>query len=52
MWRERNILPIPVGLPTGKTTLEINLEIPQKIGNRRTSYTTLGYIPKRCPTMS
>jgi hypothetical protein len=36
------------------TTLEINLEVPQKIGNRSTwrqSYTTLGNIPKRCPTM-
>jgi hypothetical protein len=33
-----------MGLQTGRTTLEINLEIPQKIGNRptlRLSYTTL-----------
>jgi hypothetical protein len=39
---------------TGTTTLEINLEVPQKIGNistRRPSNTTLGNIPKRHPTI-
>jgi hypothetical protein len=43
-----------VGLQTGTTTLEINLEVPHKIGNISTwtpSYTTLGNIPKRCTTM-
>jgi hypothetical protein len=43
-----------VELQTGRTTLEINLEIPKKFGNRsiwRSSYTTLGNILKRCPTM-
>jgi hypothetical protein len=42
------------GLQTGTTTLGINLEVPQKIGNSSTlrlSYTILGHIPKRCPTM-
>ena len=34
MWRMRNILPLIVGLHTGTTTLEINLEVAQKIGNR------------------
>jgi hypothetical protein len=41
-------------LQIGSTTLKINLEIPQKNGNRVTwgyRYTTLGSIPKRCPTM-
>jgi hypothetical protein len=45
---------IAVGLQTGTTTLEINLEVPQKIGNGSTwrfSYTTLQNRPKRCPTM-
>jgi hypothetical protein len=53
MWRKRNTPPLLVGLQTGTTTLEINLVVPQKIGNRSTqipSYTTLGHIPKRCPT--
>jgi hypothetical protein len=39
-----------VVLQTGKTTLEINLEVPQKIGNRSTwrpSYTTCDHILKR-----
>jgi hypothetical protein len=43
-----------VRLQTGTTTLEINLEVPQKYGNRSTwrpSYTTVGNKPKRCPTM-
>jgi hypothetical protein len=42
--------PLLVGLQTGTTTLEINLAVPQKIGNSSTSrpsYTTLGHIPKR-----
>jgi hypothetical protein len=43
-----------VGLQTGTTILEINLDFPQKIGNRsirRPSYTSLGHIPKRRSTM-
>ena len=52
MWRKRNTPPFLVGLQTYTTTLEINLEVSQKIGNRSTwrpSYTTLENIPKRCP---
>ena len=55
MWRKKNTPPFLVGLQNGTTTLEINLEVPQKTGNISTwrpIYTTLGYIPKRCPTMS
>ena len=55
MWRKRTTPPLLVELETGKTILEINLELPQKIGNRYTwkpSYTTLGHIHKRCPTMT
>jgi hypothetical protein len=43
-----------VGLQTGTTTLEIILEVRQKIGNRSTwrrSNTTLGNITKRFSTM-
>jgi hypothetical protein len=53
IWRKKNTPSLLVGLQTGKTTLEINLEVPQKFGNRSTSrpsYTT-GHIPKRCLTM-
>jgi hypothetical protein len=43
-----------VGLQTGITTLEINLEVLKKIGKRSTrgpSSTTPGHITKRSPTM-
>jgi hypothetical protein len=46
---KRNTPPLLVGLQAGKTTLEINLAVPQKIGNsstQRPSYTTTGHIPK------
>ena len=36
MWGKRNTPPLLVGLKTGTTTLEINLEVPWKIGNRST----------------
>jgi hypothetical protein len=36
MWRKRNTTPLMVGLQTVTTTLEINLEVPQKIGKRST----------------
>jgi hypothetical protein len=36
MWRKRNTTPLLLGLKTGTTTLEINLEVPQKIGNKNT----------------
>jgi hypothetical protein len=48
MWRERNTPPLLMGLQAGKTTLEISLEVPQKIGHGTTggsSYTTPGHIP-------
>jgi len=31
MWRKRNTPPLLVGLQTGTTTLEISLEVPQKL---------------------
>jgi hypothetical protein len=34
--RKENIPPLLVGLQTGATTLEINLEVPQRIGNGST----------------
>jgi hypothetical protein len=34
MWRKGNTPPLLMGLRVGKTTLEINLEVPQKTGNR------------------
>jgi hypothetical protein len=36
MWRKRNTPPLLVGLQTGSTTLQINLEVPEQIGNRST----------------
>ena len=36
MWRKKNTPPLLVGLQTGTNTLEISLEVPQKIGNRST----------------
>jgi hypothetical protein len=54
-WRrckERSIPPLLVGLQTGITTLEIFLEVPQKIVNRSTwrpSYITLEIYPKDAP---
>jgi hypothetical protein len=45
---------ITSGMETFTTTLEINLEVPQKIessSNWRTSYATLGHIPKRYSTI-
>jgi hypothetical protein len=50
---KENTPPLLVEFQIGTTTLEINLAVLQKIGNRptrRSSYTTLGHIPKRCPT--
>jgi hypothetical protein len=36
MWRKRSPPPLLVGLQTGTNTVEINLDIPQKIGNKST----------------
>jgi hypothetical protein len=52
MWRKSNIPPLPVELQTGTNTPEVNLEFPQKIGNRsngRPSNTSLANIPKYAP---
>ena len=46
--------PMLVGLKTGMITLEINLEVPQKIGYKfpwSLSYTTPGPKTPKCPTM-
>ena len=36
IWRKRNILPFLVGLQTAMTTIEINMEVPQKFPHRST----------------
>jgi hypothetical protein len=49
-WRKRNTPPLLLGLQCGTTSLEINLEVPQKTGNRSTgrpNSTTLGHISKK-----
>jgi hypothetical protein len=54
MSSKRNTPPLLMGLQGGTTTLEIDLEFPQKTGNistGRPSSTTVGNILKRCPTM-
>jgi hypothetical protein len=36
IWRKRDALPLLVGLQTVTTTLEVGLEVPQKIGDGST----------------
>jgi hypothetical protein len=51
MWRKRTTPPLLVGLQVSKTTLKISLVVPEKTGHSttwRSSYTSPGYIPKRC----
>jgi hypothetical protein len=36
MWKKRNTLPLLMELQAGKTSFEINLMVPQKIGNSST----------------
>ena len=36
IWRKRNILPFLVGLQTAMTTMEINMDVPQKFSDRST----------------
>jgi hypothetical protein len=53
MWRKRNTPPLLVGLQTGTTTLEISLEVLQKIGHistGRSSNTSPGLYPEDVPT--
>jgi hypothetical protein len=52
MWRKRSTPPLLVGLQAGTTTLEISLEVLQKIGHSTTQqYHYWAYIPKRCSTI-
>ena len=53
MWRKRSTSPLLVGLQTGTPTLEINLVVPQIIGNSSTEEAAVPLldIPKRLPTM-
>jgi hypothetical protein len=49
LWRKRNTPPLLVGQQAGKTTLEIKLVVPEKIGNSftlRPSYNSTGHISK------
>ena len=53
MWRKRNTPPLLVGLQACTTTLEITLEIPQKIGHSTTggpAISLLGIYPEYVPT--
>jgi hypothetical protein len=52
MWGKGNTPPLLVGIQNCTTTLQVNLVLSQKSGNSftpRSSYTTSGHIPKRCP---
>ena len=49
MWIKENTPPLLVEVQTFKDTMEINMAVPQKVGNQstsRSSYTTLGHISK------
>jgi hypothetical protein len=51
-WVKRNTPPLLVGVQICTTTLEINLVVSPKTGNRTTliaNYTIPGHIPKRFP---
>jgi hypothetical protein len=48
--RKRNTPPLLIGLQTGKTTLKISLEIPQKIGGEKLSRFK-GRDPVECQTV-
>jgi hypothetical protein len=57
MWRKRNTPILLVGLQTGTTTLEIYLEVPQKIENRNLVIFVLNIVTEislyyitNCPT--
>jgi hypothetical protein len=51
MWRKKNTPPLLVRLQSGTTTLEINLEFPQKIGKipEDTAIPLLGIHPNYVP---
>ena len=49
MWRKRNPFAVLVGMQTGTTTMVDSIEVPQKIKNRITIWSsnhTTGYLPK------
>ena len=49
MWSKGNTPLLLVGVQTSTATMEINMVVPQKMGNQfisRPRYTTLGHIPK------
>jgi hypothetical protein len=53
MWRKGNTPPLLVGLQACTITLEVSLEVPQKIGHNttgRSSIPLLGIYPKEVPT--
>ena len=53
MWRKRNTPSLLVGLQACTTTLEVSLEVPQKIGHnttRRSSNTSPGIYTEDAPT--
>jgi hypothetical protein len=45
MWRKSNTPPLLVGLKACTTTLEVSLEVPQKIGH---SITKCSYLTSKC----
>ena len=54
MWRKRNPRELLVGMQIGAATVENRMEIPQKIKNRITiwsSDSTIGYLPKENKTL-
>jgi hypothetical protein len=46
MWRKRNTPPLLVGLQACTTTLEVSLEVPQRIGHIPTRRSSLGIYPE------
>jgi hypothetical protein len=50
MWRKRNTPPLLMGLQAGTSTLEISLEVPQKIGHSTTKIPVLGIHPEDLTT--
>ena len=54
IWRKESMPPLPMGLQTCTSILEINLSVSQKIGSSstwRSNYSTPGHITKRCSTI-
>ena len=48
MWNQGNTPPLLVGVETYTVTLEISVEVSEKIGTSRPSNTTAEHIPKGC----